>query len=171
MATLATPGARSGNIVNLAADSAEALHATDDDGRNAVLALDHASNVSDASGQQLFLSTHQPGGLRSSSRLRLAFWDPDNSMTLAIAHSRGMQLLLCSLQANERWWSYKAVRVCTMRCVQLCLKNNQVCVTVSIVAACKRSSNALLKALTVYPGSFAFSRCFPFSSGFNPLMG
>ncbi len=43
--------ARSGNIVNLAADSADALHTTDDAGRNAVLALGYARDVGNASNQ------------------------------------------------------------------------------------------------------------------------
>ena len=52
---MALPGkrssARNGNIVNLAADFADALHTTDDDGRNAVWALGYAGGVSNASGQ------------------------------------------------------------------------------------------------------------------------
>ena len=43
--------AQSDNIVKLVADSADALDATDVDGRNAVLALDQAPTVSNASGQ------------------------------------------------------------------------------------------------------------------------
>ncbi len=51
MATSGTrSSARSGNTV-LAADSADALYATNHDGRNAVLALDQARNVSNASDQ------------------------------------------------------------------------------------------------------------------------
>jgi len=37
--------------VNLAADSADALHTTDDAGRNAVLALGYARDVGNASNQ------------------------------------------------------------------------------------------------------------------------
>ncbi|DBA81739.1 TPA: hypothetical protein ACH3X1_007474 [Trebouxia sp. C0004] len=52
MATSGTrSSARSGNIVNLAADSAlnaDALYAADHDGRNAVLALDQARNMKDS---------------------------------------------------------------------------------------------------------------------------
>ena len=51
MATSGTQSsAPSGNIVS-AADSADALYATDHDGRSAVLALDQARNVSNASDQ------------------------------------------------------------------------------------------------------------------------